>query len=93
MAQRPKLEFSSINKNISYISQDENGQKGNYYKFIIYDYEQPIAVAFPKLKTVTSRVYDYCLCKCNNLINNHVCLPIWYNLELDIVKKVVSELS
>jgi len=87
-------EFKSvcIDRNIQYIDQTKNGQNGNYYKFVVYHDKIPIRDAYPYLNTLTSAVYDYCLCNCNHIISNHVCLPIWYGQEKDITNKVVSEL-
>ena len=79
---------------IKYIPQDENGHRGNYYKFILYDERKPIKEVLPNLKTLTSGVYDYSLCKKYNLIpTHHVCLPIWYGQEQSITGQVLSELS
>ena len=82
-----------IDNNINFISQDSYGQKGNYYKFVIYSENSAIKAAMPSLKTVTSPVYDYCLCDCDNIINNHACLPIWYKLEQNIIDQAIIELN
>ena len=88
-------EFKSvcIDRNIQYIDQTKNGQNGNYYKFVVYHDKTPIKDAYPHLNTLTSSVYDYCLCNCNHIISNHACLPIWYGQEKKITDKVVLELS
>tara|TARA_Y100001980_G_C14555104_1_gene342955 strand:- start:4292 stop:5341 length:1050 start_codon:yes stop_codon:yes gene_type:complete len=78
---------------INYISQSEGGHSGNYYKFIIYSLKKPIKEAFIKLKTTTSPVYDYEIGFPNPLKDHHACLPIWYRLEQDVVKKVINELN
>ena len=77
---------------ISYITQNKNGHKGNYYKFIVYSSDAPISEAFPTLTTTTSPVYDYAIGVPNSLAGYHACLPIWYGQEKDITNKVVSEL-
>jgi dTDP-4-amino-4,6-dideoxygalactose transaminase len=84
-------EKSSIN----YIHQNKNGQKGNYYKFVVYNKKSSIVKSLPNLKTKTSAVYDYCLCECecDNVIMNHACLPIWYGQEQSVTEKVLNELS
>jgi len=79
-------------KGIMYISQNSDGQKGNYYKFIIYSNKEPINEVFPNLRTVTSPVYDYDIGVHNNVANFHACLPIWYNQDHNIIEKVISEL-
>lgn len=78
--------------NISYIDQYSNGQKGNYYKFTIFNSEKQIPQFLPNLKTTTSQVYDYSIGTNNPLANHHACLPIWYGQEIEITKKVVAEL-
>jgi perosamine synthetase len=77
---------------IQYIKQANNNSKGNWYKFIIYNEEKPIAEYLPCLKTKTSGVYDYALGNSTEITNHHVCLPIWYGQEMEITDKVVSEL-
>ena len=79
-------------KKIKYIAQNENGQAGNYYKFIIYTLSKPIAVAMPCLKTNTSAVYDYSIGVPNVVADFHACLPIWYGQEKEITDKVIREL-
>ena len=79
--------------NINYISQNENGQIGNYYKFIIYTHNKPISEYFKNLKSTTSAVYDYSIGTKNSVANYHKCLPIWYGQDEKIVDKVISELN
>ncbi len=79
--------------NINFINQNTNRLKGNYYKFIIYNEETTIKESLPKLKTITSGVYDYSLSKENHIIHNHVCLPIWYDQEKQITELVVEEIN
>ncbi len=77
---------------INYISQNTNGQNGNYYKFIIYSIDNPVQQSFPRLKIKTSAVYDYSIGIKNNVANFHFCLPIWYGQESDIADQVISQL-
>jgi perosamine synthetase len=77
---------------IKYISQNTEGQIGNYYKFTIYNENEKIINYLPHLKTKTSRIYDYSLGAPNPLIEYHECLPIWFDQEPCIADKVVSEL-
>ena len=79
--------------NIDFIDQNQNGQKGNYYKFIVYNNEKPISEFLPKLQTTTSKVYDYCLGNTKVITTNHACLPIWYGQSPDVAEKVVKELE
>ena len=38
---------------------------------------------------ITSGVYDYSLgTDTNDIINKHACLPIWYNLDIEVVNKL-----
>lgn len=78
---------------LKYIPQNEDGQIGNYYKFIIYDANTPAAMYLPKLKTKTSPVYDYSIGVKNPLADYHTCLPIWYGQEEEITFKVIEELN
>ena len=77
---------------IPYISQEMNGNLGNYYKFILYNDKMPVSEFLPKLKTVTSPVYDYSLGHDNKITTHHCCLPIWYGQEMEITQKAISEL-
>jgi len=79
--------------NIDHINQNKNGQKGNYYKFIVYSKEKPIVESLPNLKTKTSSVYDYCLGDTRVITTNHACLPIWYGQSPDVAGNVVKELK
>lgn len=79
--------------NINHINQSQNGQKGNYYKFIIYNRRISIFEFLPKLKTKTSSVYDYFLGDHDDdIINKHACLPIWYGQSPDVTEKVIKEI-
>lgn len=77
---------------VPFIAQDQNGQDGNYYKFIVYNYHIPISQYLPELKTTTSPVYDYSIGEINPLIEHHACLPIWFGQEIETTEKVVNEL-
>ena len=82
-----------VDNNIKYISQNANGQNGNYYKFIIYAPDRPIAEVLPGLKTKTSSVYDYSIGLPNSVAEYHACLPIWYGQQQKITDKVIRELQ
>ena len=77
---------------IPFITQDQRGQDGNYYKFTIYSKETPVSQYLPELRTTTSPVYDYSIGVDNPLAELHACLPIWYGQEIEITQKVVEEL-
>jgi dTDP-4-amino-4,6-dideoxygalactose transaminase len=77
---------------IDFIQQHENGQAGNYYKFIVTSANKPIAELLPKLQTKTSPVYDYEIGTPNPLYDRHFCLPIWYAQEEEVGEKVIAEL-
>ncbi len=77
---------------IKYISQKTDIITGNYYKFILISPNKKISELLPKVKTITSKVYDYSLGNSTQIPSQHLCLPIWYNLEKSISNKVVKEL-
>ena len=79
-------------KSIKFINQNEKIYTGNYYKFIIISPEKNINNVLPKIKTTTSKVYDYALGKSVQLPMQHLCLPIWYNLEESVIDQVVKEI-
>jgi len=79
--------------NIDHINQNKNGQKGNYYKFIILSKQGDISAEMSHLQTTTSKVYDYCLGNTKVITTNHACLPIWYGQSPDVAEKVVKELE
>ena len=81
------------NFNIQYISQKNNFMSGNYYKFTIISPNENISRLLPKVKTTTSKVYDYALGKSKEIPLKHLCLPIWFDLEESISDKVLSELK
>ena len=76
-----------------YINPVSNNQRSNLYKFILLSRNESPEDEFEKIKTRTSPVYDYNLGRDKvGYTNRHICLPIWYNLDDDVIKKVVSEL-
>ena len=79
--------------NIDYINQNSPSLKGNYYKFVIYNENISISKYLPKLKQLTSNVYDYSLSNQNDIINNHACLPIWYNQDEELTKSVIDQIN
>ena len=49
--------------------------------------------SLPKIKTTTSKIYDYALGKSKEIPLKHLCLPIWYGLDESICTKVLEELK
>ena len=81
------------NAGIDFISQNSNGQRGNYYKFILLS-KNTVEKDFKKITLRTSSVYDYAIGNDkNSIISKHLCIPIWYNLENDVIQQVVTTLS
>ena len=78
---------------IKYIDQTKNLNIGNHYKFTIISSEKNIAESLPKIKTTTSKIYDYALGESKEIPFKHLCLPIWYGLDESISDKVVEELK
>ena len=78
---------------LKYINQNENSNQGNYYKFTIISPDKKISELLPKLKTTTSKVYDYSLGNSKEIPLKHLCLPIWYMLEDKISDKAVQEIK
>jgi perosamine synthetase len=80
-------------KGINYIDQDDNSNKGNYYKFILLDPKCDVSNTFKNITTKTSPVYDYVLGRSEKLATNHICLPIWYDQDDEMTNKVIKELE
>ena len=78
---------------IQFISQNQNLNIGNYYKFTIISPNNEIAKVYPNIKTTTSKVYDYALGKNKDIPLKHLCLPIWYNQDKSLIDKVLAELN
>ena len=86
--------IESCKKNeIQFISQNQNSNIGNYYKFTIISPNNEIAKVYPNIKTTTSKVYDYALGKNKEIPLKHLCLPIWYNQDKSLTDKVLVELN
>lgn len=85
------IEFCQ-NNDVKFISQSEESSKGNYYKFTIISPLIKVSDQYPKIKTTTSKVYDYALGNNKDIPSKHLCLPIWYDLDESIINKVLGEL-
>ena len=66
---------------------------GNYYKFTIISPDKNISDFLPKMKTTTSKVYDYSLGNSKEIPKKHLCLPIWFDLEEKISDEVIKEIK
>jgi len=80
-------------KSISYISQNTEGQRGNYYKFMLLDPGCNVSEVFKKITKKTSPVYDYVLGESKDVATSHICLPIWYGQDDEITNDVLKELD
>ena len=78
---------------LKYIDQSASSNQGNYYKFTIISPDKAISDLLPKIKTTTSKVYDYSLGKSKEIPLKHLCLPIWFELEENISDKVIEEIK
>ena len=86
------IESCKMNE-IQFISQNQNLNIGNYYKFTIISPNNEITKVYPNIKTTTSKVYDYALGKNKEIPLKHLCLPIWYNQDKFLTDKVLVELN
>jgi perosamine synthetase len=77
-----------------YIDPESGGQKSNLYKFILLSRSANPEKEFAQISKRTSPVYDYALGEDpHSFRTRHICLPIWYMLEDDIIANVLSELK
>jgi len=77
-----------------YINPVNNGQRSNLYKFILLSKSDQPVKDFEQITKRTSPVYDYALgSDQSGIIKRHICLPIWYSLEHEVVSQVVGELK
>ena len=79
--------------NIKYINQNKKLLSGNYYKFTIFSPDKNINDLLPKVKTTTSKIYDYSLGNSKEIPKRHICLPVWFELEDTISDKVINEIK
>jgi len=88
-----KYEDACKKSNINYIDPLANGQRSNLYKFILIANTDNPTEEFLKFSHRTSPVYDYALGNDPfNIASKHICLPIWYGLEDEIVDEVIKEI-
>ena len=80
--------------NWNYISPSMGNQRSNLYKFILLSYSDQPTAEFSQVTSRTSPVYDYALGRdVQELSKRHICLPIWYLLEDEIVSLTVADLQ
>ena len=80
--------------NWSFIDPLSANQRSNLYKFILLSNTYNPEKEFLQITKRTSSVYDYSLGNdYQEIFKRHICLPIWYLLEEDIVDSVISELQ
>jgi dTDP-4-amino-4,6-dideoxygalactose transaminase len=80
---------------LAYFQAQGNNFRSNLYKFIVLDRQRRLEdLKFSKIKTRTSSVYDYALGDDpDQITRRHVCLPIWYMLEEEVIAKVCAEIE
>jgi len=77
-----------------YLHPYSDGQRSNLYKFILISRSDQPEQEFLQITKRTSPVYDYVLGRDpSGIACRHICLPIWYLLEDEIVDAVVEELK
>jgi len=80
--------------NWSYINPLSANQRSNLYKFILLSHSDKPEEEFLQIRKRTSPVYDYALGSDDHeIVRRHICLPIWYLLEDDVVDLTLSELQ
>jgi len=88
-----KYSVACRSKGIDYLDPASGGQRSNLYKYILIDKDKTECKKFVNIRSRTSPVYDYSLGEDpEGIAKNHICLPIWYGLESDVVDRVVSEI-
>jgi dTDP-4-amino-4,6-dideoxygalactose transaminase len=78
--------------NISFVDPYQNGQRGNHYKFTLIS-NANAEQEFGAIKNKTSPVYSYALGEDPmSITTRHLCLPIWYALEAEVVDQTIQQL-
>jgi perosamine synthetase len=77
-----------------YIDPRYGSQRSNLYKFILLSNAEQPEKEFSQITTRTSPVYDYMLGSDDQgVVKRHICLPIWYLLEDEVIDGVILELN
>lgn len=78
--------------NISFVDPYQNGQRGNHYKFTLIS-NANAEQEFSAITNKTSPVYSYALGEDPmSITTRHLCLPIWYALEAEVVDQTIQQL-
>jgi perosamine synthetase len=88
-----KYEEICKKNDVKFIKQNKDSNIGNHYKFTIISSKSEVTKEYPKIKTTTSKVYDYALGNNKDIPLKHLCLPIWYGLDKSITDKILVELE
>lgn len=82
------------NVGLNFIDPLKDGHRSNLYKFTLIASSSNPQKEFSRLTNRTSPVYDYALGDDpEDIVNKHICLPIWYGLENQIVEEVIGEIK
>lgn len=74
-----------------YVDPFRGGQRGNHYKFSLLA-RKNAATEFAEILHRTSPVYDYIVGPDpDSIATMHICLPIWYELDADVVSETVNQ--
>lgn len=77
---------------IAFVDPYQGGQRGNHYKFTLIANENA-EEEFGSIKNKTSPVYSYALGEDPmSITTRHLCLPIWYALEPELVEQTIEQL-
>ncbi len=89
------MRYSKVceDKGIQFVNPFTDGQRGNHYKFSLIS-KKDNTDEFELIKNRTSPVYDYTLGDDPfNVHKKHICIPIWYNLEEEIIYETIQQLE
>lgn len=76
---------------VSFVDPYQAGQRGNHYKFTLIA-KRSVGDEFTMIKNRTSPVYNYALGDDPmSITTRHICLPIWYGLEEEVVADTVLQ--
>lgn len=78
---------------VRFVDPYQGGQRGNHYKFTLLA-ERDANEEFAAITQRTSPVYDYALGEDPmRITSRHICLPIWYGLEDQVVESTVAQIK
>lgn len=81
-----------VSSELHFVDPCRGGQRGNHYKFTLIA-ENSADKEFAKISNRTSPVYNYSLGEDPmRIADRHICLPIWYELDENVVEETVSQL-